>query len=65
LENIGQHCTDTEREQWKQKELVRVWLKFHGKEIFGKELDGRISWYKRISDICFDEDFWVKINPHS
>jgi ribonuclease R len=59
LENIGQHCTDTEREAMEaERACSRLAQTFMARKFLGKELDGRISGITNFGIFVLMEDFW-------
>lgn len=59
LENIGQHCTETERESMEaERACSRLAQTFMARKYLGKELDGRISGITNFGIFVLMEDFW-------
>ena len=59
LENIGGHCTDTEREAMEaERACSRLAQTFMARKYLGKELDGRISGITNFGIFVLMEDFW-------
>jgi len=59
LENIGQHCTDTEREAMEaERACSRLAQTFMARKYLGKELLGTISGITNFGLFVLMEDFW-------
>ncbi len=59
LENIGNHCTETEREAMEaERACSRLAQTFMARKYLGKDLDGRITGITNFGIFVLMEDFW-------